>query len=101
MSDLTHRHALDGSAVTTKRAALAAIATALSFPDWFGHNLDALHDSLTDLSWLPAGEHVLTWSGADALRRSDPAAFAAISSVLADAELATADGDRPFRTIFG
>lgn len=45
--------------VSEKKAAIAAIAEALSFPNWFGHNLDALHDSLTDLSWLPAGEYVL------------------------------------------
>lgn len=29
-----------------------AIATALSFPDWYGHNLDALYDCLTGLSQL-------------------------------------------------
>ncbi len=32
-----------------------AIAAALSFPDWYGHNLDALHDclcSLTDITSL-------------------------------------------------
>ncbi|MFC6090625.1 barstar family protein [Saccharothrix lopnurensis] len=49
-----------------RRDAVAAIAEALDFPDWFGHNLDALYDSLTDLSWLPAGEHVLVWEGGDA-----------------------------------
>ena len=27
----------------------AALAQALSFPDWYGHNLDALYDCLTDL----------------------------------------------------
>ncbi len=26
-----------------------ALAEALSFPDWYGHNLDALYDCLTDL----------------------------------------------------
>ncbi|WP_112263747.1 barstar family protein [Lentzea terrae] len=45
--------------VSEKSAAIAAIAEALSFPSWFGQNLDALYDSLTDLSWLPAGEYVL------------------------------------------
>ncbi|GAA1282315.1 barstar family protein [Saccharothrix xinjiangensis] len=49
-----------------RRDAIAAIAEAMGFPDWFGHNLDALYDSLTDLSWLPEGEHVLVWEGGDA-----------------------------------
>ncbi|WP_045311002.1 barstar family protein [Lentzea aerocolonigenes] len=45
--------------VSEKAAAISAIAAALDFPSWFGQNLDALYDSLTDLSWLPAGEYVL------------------------------------------
>lgn len=45
--------------VSEKSEAIAAIAQALSFPDWFGHNLDALYDSLTDLSWLEPGEYTL------------------------------------------
>ena len=45
--------------VSEKKAAIAAIAQALDFPGWFGQNLDALYDSLTDLSWLPEGEYVL------------------------------------------
>ena len=36
-----------------KKAVLRAIAQALAFPAWFGANLDALYDSLTD---LPDGE---------------------------------------------
>lgn len=36
----------------TKESIIAAIGEALDFPDWAGHNLDALYDLLTDLSWL-------------------------------------------------
>ncbi|MFB9503262.1 barstar family protein [Saccharothrix mutabilis subsp. capreolus] len=71
----------------TKSAALAAIGEAMEFPDHYGQNLDALYDCLTDLSWLPEGEHVLVWTGGDA----------SVAAVLADAQAATADGPRPFR----
>jgi RNAse (barnase) inhibitor barstar len=39
--------ALDG--IAERRALVAAIGRALEFPAWFGANLDALYDSLTDL----------------------------------------------------
>ena len=42
-----------------KAQLLKNIASALNFPDWFGHNWDALEDCLTDLSWRDAPGHVL------------------------------------------
>jgi RNAse (barnase) inhibitor barstar len=35
-----------------KKDFLVRVAKALSFPDWFGGNWDALYDCLTDLDWL-------------------------------------------------
>ena len=77
--------------VSEKGEAIAAIARALSFPDWFGQNLDALHDSLTDLSWLPAGEYTLVV----------PVNLdASVSDVLRDAAKQNAEsGDRKLRVI--
>jgi RNAse (barnase) inhibitor barstar len=79
-------HVLRGEEITGKGAALDAIAEALAFPAWFGRNLDALHDCLGDLSWLPEGEHVLVWPHREVLAEHDPQASAAIESVLKDAE---------------
>ena len=42
-----------------KAQLLKNIASALGFPDWFGHNWDALEDCLTDLSWRDAPGYVL------------------------------------------
>ncbi|HEY8371764.1 MAG TPA: barstar family protein [Pseudonocardiaceae bacterium] len=78
-------HLVDGTALRSKRDALDAIARALSFPSYFGHNLDALYDSLTDLSWLPDTEHVLIWSHHRVLAQHDPAAYQGIRAVLDDA----------------
>ncbi|RZQ60392.1 barstar family protein [Amycolatopsis suaedae] len=80
------------AAVADKPTALAAIAQALAFPDYFGGNLDALYDCLTDLNWLPPGEHVLIWAGSDALKAADPRAYLAVRGVLSDAVRALAPG---------
>jgi len=37
-----------------KKSFLSQVAQALRFPKSFGHNWDALNDSLTDLEWLTA-----------------------------------------------
>lgn len=79
-------HLLDGSTVHSKREMLNAIAAALSFPDYFGHNLDALADALRDLSWLPDGEHVLIWSSPHTLREADPQVYQVIREVLDEAD---------------
>ncbi|HEX4103119.1 MAG: barstar family protein [Pseudonocardiaceae bacterium] len=68
--------------VTSKAEALDAIGAALSFPAWYGRNLDALHDCLLDLSWQPAREHVLVWAGHRQLETADPDAYRAILEVL-------------------
>ncbi|MGB8960609.1 MAG: barstar family protein [Pseudonocardiaceae bacterium] len=69
-------------AVTSKAEALDAIGAALSFPEWYGRNLDALHDCLADLSWQPAGEHVLVWAAHRRLEAADPDGYRAILAVL-------------------
>lgn len=78
-------HPIDGARIRTKAEFLTEVAAAMSFPGWFGHNLDALYDSLRDLSWLPAGEHVLVWSAPEVLEAADPRAYRAIGDVLRDA----------------
>ena len=44
---------------TSKREALDALVAAFDFPDYFGRNLDALWDGLTDLTEPTA----LVWTG--------------------------------------
>lgn len=41
---------LDGKDMTSREAAYEVIAKEMDFPDYFGKNLDALYDCLTDMS---------------------------------------------------
>lgn len=40
---------LDGAAVKSREDLHRRLAEGLNFPDWYGGNLDALYDCLTDL----------------------------------------------------
>ncbi len=46
-----------------KGEVLAELARAIAAPDWFGHNWDALADSLGDLSWRKSPGYVLVLHG--------------------------------------
>lgn len=81
-------HVVRGIGLSDKLAVLDAMAAEFAFPETFGRNLDALYDCLTDLSWLPAGEHVLIWVGSAAFAEADPRAHLAVRSVLSDAQRA-------------
>ena len=41
---------IDCTAIRTREDFHAALAQALDFPAWYGNNLDALHDLLTDIT---------------------------------------------------
>lgn len=80
---------LDGLA--GKTAVLTAIGRALGFPQWYGANLDALYDCLTDLAergdagWLIVLRHLTAAGALDAEER------AALLDVFTDATEAFAD----------
>jgi RNAse (barnase) inhibitor barstar len=88
--------AIDFADCADKDDALARIARALRFPDWFGGNWDALADSLADLSWLPAPGYVLLLSHIDAWRDADPVAFETLSDILDEASVRWARDRIPF-----
>lgn len=47
---------------------LAGFGHALSFPSWYGHNLDALRDCLADLG----GDTAVLWTGWQPFERDNP-----------------------------
>lgn len=63
---------IDGSAIFTSPDFHKALATALSFPDYYGNNLDALYDCLTEIgeetrlelrNWHHIEAHLKDYSG--------------------------------------
>ncbi len=46
--------------IETKQQLHVALADALNFPNWYGHNLDALYDCLTDLDEA-VHLHLIDW----------------------------------------
>ena len=63
---------LNGEAAGTRAGFFQEIARALRFPDYFGHNWDAVYDCLTDMSWLPAAGYVLVLDGFDHFATNEP-----------------------------
>jgi hypothetical protein len=89
--------AVDIGDCADKDALLRTLADALGFPDWFGHNWDALADALADLGWLPeAPGYVLRLDGLPGYRAADPAGCAILLDILAEVADAWRRIDVPF-----
>ncbi len=78
---------------------IAAFNRDLDFPAWFGGNLDALHDCLSDFSWHPAPGYVIALTGCETLS-ANPTSFAAFNAVLASAVDAWRARNIPFRIFY-
>jgi hypothetical protein len=68
------------------------MAHALEFPDYFGHNWDALEECLADLEWLPGKGYVLCFTNAESILPDEEEDFATFLEVISDAGEAWASG---------
>ena len=89
--DLSHAHNVPGF--------IKAMRRDLQFPEWFGGNLDALNDCLTDFSWRPASGYVIAVSGSEMLRAT-PTSLATLNEVLSCAVEEWERRDVPFRIFY-
>lgn len=66
---------LDGELAPNEDAFLRNVAVAMSFPDYYGENWNALDECIQDLSWVPAAGYVLLYDGFERFARTDPAGW--------------------------
>jgi hypothetical protein len=91
---------LDASAIADKQELMAAISSALEFPDYFGANWDALDECLRDLGWIGAEGYVLVVSGGDAFWRRSPELAGMLVRAWIDAARIWAERGTPFHLVF-
>ena len=97
---------IEGKKCRTVSSLFDEFSQALSFPEYFGHNWDALEECLADFEWLPAKGYILIISDAHAVLPDDEEEYETLLEVLNDAGEAwskgqTADGRcAPFHAVF-
>lgn len=97
---------IEGKKCRTSSSLFDEFAQALSFPEYFGHNWDALEECLADFEWLPAKGYILLISDAHAVLPNDEEEYETLLEVLNDAGEAwskgqTVDGrNAPFHAVF-
>jgi ribonuclease inhibitor len=86
MDKNTHDHTVDLSGVRDRALLHARLQDSLGLPSWYGRNLDALYDALTDAS----APLKICFTGWEALQESEPEYFDRFCRVLRDVESALA-----------
>ena len=99
---------IQGAKCQTIAVLLTECARALDFPDYFGHNWDALEECLIDLEWLPAKGYVLLITDAGGVLPDDEEEYETFLEILRDAGEAWGSGQAgmgarratPFHALF-
>jgi len=99
---------IKGRHCKTPASLFTEFARALKFPDYFGHNWDAMEECLADLEWLPAKGYVLLVTDAEGVLPEDEEEYETFLEILRDAGEAWGDGQAgmgarratPFHALF-
>jgi RNAse (barnase) inhibitor barstar len=98
---------INGKKCSTPAGVFNEFARALDFPDYFGHNWDAMEECLADLEWLPAKGYVLLITDAQAVIPDDEEEYETLLEILSDAGEAWSTGQAgggsrviPFHALF-
>jgi RNAse (barnase) inhibitor barstar len=79
-----------------KAGMLDAIGKAMAFPEWFGHNFDALADCLTDLNWASADGYFILLEHCDGIHGHAESDFVATLQIFEQAADEWRDQGIPF-----
>ena len=71
----------------------------MAFPDYFGHNWDALEECLTELTWIDAEGCVLLYDHAAVLAAQYPDVFATFLDIVQSAVEYWSQRSRPFYVV--
>lgn len=93
---------------TEKSQLLSMLADAGRFPDFFGHNWDALADHLTDLGWLDELDDrtgqlpgvVVLLRGAEVWAKNHPSDASVLIDIIEEATAWWSVRERPFITVW-
>jgi RNAse (barnase) inhibitor barstar len=98
---------INGKKCSTPAGVFTEFARALGFPDYFGHNWDAMEECLADLEWLPAKGYVLLITDAQEVIPDDEEEYETLLEILSDAGEAWSKGQAgggsraiPFHALF-
>lgn len=98
---------INGKKCATPAGVFTEFARALEFPDYFGHNWDAMEECLADLEWLPAKGYILLITDAQAVIPDDEEEYETLLEILSDAGEAWSTGQAggstqaiPFHALF-
>ena len=75
---------IEGKNIAGKDQLMNHVATALRLPKSFGHNWDALEESLVDLEWVDDDGYVIYYDHIDALLNAHPDQFETLVEILRD-----------------
>ena len=73
---------IQGKKCRTPSGLFGEFARALAFPDYFGHNWDALEECLADLEWLPAKGYILLITDTQAVLPEDEEEYETLLEIL-------------------
>lgn len=85
----------------TRDEALDAIGQQLGFPDWFGHNFDALNDCLLDMGWRPAEGYVIILDHCDGIHARAESDFVTLMHTFQNAAVEWREQGVPFWCLIG
>ena len=91
---------IKGRQCKTPASLFAEFAQAMKFPDYFGHNWDALEESLVELDWAGSSGVVIYYDHIDGLLAANGDQFETLVEICRDAVASWKEDETAFVVIF-